>query len=100
MTAGCGETQPVVVLVSDGQANSEAEFAAIRELLDGAGRGINVHLVAMNDNQSFEPARAFWADPALGIESITAVSGFGSDEVAAAVAGILSAETGQEVVAR
>ena len=54
----------------------------------------------MNDNQAFEPARAFWEAPALGVDSITTVDSFGSDEVAGAVARILATETGQQVVAK
>lgn len=100
MERSCGSAQRVIVLVSDGQANDEASFGATADLIAGAGRSVHVHLVAMNGGQAFEQARAFWEDPALGIDSITAVDSFGSDEVAAAVAGILTLETGQQVAAR
>jgi Mg-chelatase subunit ChlD len=100
MTQRCGGSQAVVVLVTDGQASSDPEFDEIKTFLTGAARDVHVHLVAMNGNQAFEPSRPFWEDAALGIDSITAIDSFGSDEVAAAVAGILTAETGQQVVAR
>jgi hypothetical protein len=100
MTASCEGAKPVIVLVSDGQATSQPDFDAIATLFTGRGREVNVHLIAMNENQAFEPARPFWEDPAIGLQSITTVSGFGSAEVAAAVAGILSVETGQQVVAK
>jgi len=100
MTASCDGAQPVVVLVSDGQAPTDEEFAATSAFLTGPGRGAHVHLIAMNGNQAFEVARAFWEDPTLGLDSITTVDSFGSDEVAGAIAGILTTETGQQVVAK
>lgn len=100
MDASCGAAQRVVILVSDGQASNDDEFRATADLITGAGRTVHVHLVAMNGNQAFEAARPFWDDPTLGIDSITTVSSFGSDEVAAAVAGILTLETGQQVTSR
>ena len=100
MATSCGSAQPVIILVSDGQASSQPEFDQIRTFLTGPAADVHVHLVAMNENQAFEPVRAFWQDPTIGIDSITAVSGFGSDEVAAAVAAILTTETGQQVVAK
>ena len=100
MTASCAGSKPVIVLVSDGQASSQPDFVGISTLLTGRGSDVNVHLIAMNENAAFESARPFWEDPANGLQSITTVTGFGSAEVAAAVAGILSAETGQQVVAR
>lgn len=98
MQASCDGAQPVIVLVSDGQASGAREFDAIRETLAGAP-ALNVHLIAMNGGQAFEVARAFWEDPRLGIDSIATISDFGRDEVAAAMAGILSRETGQQVTA-
>ena len=100
MTTNCAGAEPVLVLVSDGQASSQPDFDAIAAFLTGRGVDINVHLIAMNENQAFESARPFWEDPTIGIDSITTVSGFGSDEIATAVAGILSDETGQQVVAK
>jgi len=100
MEPSCGSAQRVIVLVSDGQAPDDAEFRAIGALITGAGRSVHLHLIAMNGGQAFEPARLFWEDSALGIDSITTVSSFGSDEVAAAVAGILTLETGQQVASR
>ena len=100
MTSSCAGAKPVLVLVSDGQASSQPDFDAITTLLTGLARDVSVHLIAMNENQAFESARPYWEDPALGLQSITAVTGFGSDEIAAAVAGILSTETGQQVVAK
>jgi von Willebrand factor type A domain len=100
MKASCGEAQPVIVLVSDGLAPTDEEFAATAAFLTGAGRDVHVHLVAMNGNQAFEQARAFWEDPALGVDSITAVDSFGTDVVAGAIAAILTAETGQQVLAK
>ena len=60
---------------------------------------VTVHLIAMNDNGAFESSRAFWEDPALGVASIRTITSFGRDEVARAVAAILSIETGQQVTA-
>lgn len=100
MTSNCADAQQVLVLVSDGQAASQPDFDAITTFLTGRGRDVNVHLIAMNENQAFESARAFWEDPAIGLDSITTVSGFTGDEIAAAVARILSVETGQQVVAK
>lgn len=100
MDTSCGAAQRVVVLVSDGQLSSDAEFRATADLITGAGRNVHLHLIAMNGNQAFEAPRPFWEDPALGIDSITTVSSLGSDEVAAAVAGILTLETGQQVAAK
>jgi hypothetical protein len=100
MMSSCAGAKPVLVVVSDGQASSQPDFDGISALLTGPARDVNVHLIAMNENQAFESARAFWEDPTNGLDSIAAVTGFGSDEIAAAVAGILSAETGQQVVAR
>jgi len=100
MKASCDGAQPVIVLVTDGQAPTDAEFIATAAFLTGPARDVHVHLVAMNDNQAFEPARAFWEGPALGVDSITTVDSFGSDEVAGAIARILATETGQQVVAK
>ncbi len=100
MKASCDGAEQVMVLVTDGLASSDSEFAATSAFLTGAGRDVHVHLVAMNGNQAFEQARAFWEDPSLGLDSITTVSSFGSDEVAAAIADILTTETGQRVVAK
>jgi hypothetical protein len=100
MASSCAGVQPVLVLVSDGQASSQPDFDGIATLLAGRGSDVSVHLIAMNENAAFESARSFWEDPALGLRSITTVTGFGSDEIAAAVAGILSTETGQQVVAK
>jgi hypothetical protein len=100
MAGACGTAQRVVVLVTDGQETSDPSFTELTQVLTGSSRDVHVHLVAMNGNQAFEPVRAFWQDSALGIDSITTVSTFGSDEVAAAVAGILTAETGQRVAPR
>ena len=100
MASSCAGATPVLVLVSDGQASSQPDFDGIATLLTGRGVDVHVHLIAMNENLAFESSRPFWEDPAIGLDSITTVSGFGTDEIAAAVAGILSAETGQQVVAR
>jgi Mg-chelatase subunit ChlD len=100
MASSCAGAKPVLVLVSDGQASSQPDFDGIATLLTSRGGDVNVHLIAMNENAAFESARGFWEDPALGLRSITAVTGFGSTEVAAAVAGVLSTETGQQVVAK
>jgi hypothetical protein len=100
MDAACGDTQRVVVLVSDGQATSDAEFAATTRAITGRGGDAAFHLIAMNGGDAFEAVRSFWEDPSLGVASIRVIDTFGSDEVAAAVAAILSAETGQEVTPR
>jgi von Willebrand factor type A domain len=100
MDRTCGSTARVVVLVTDGQATSPGEFDATAAALTGRGRGAALHLIAMNGGGSFELARAFWEDAALGLASIRTIDTFGPDEVAAAVAAILSAETGQQVATR
>ena len=87
----------MIVLVSDGQASSDAQFELTAEALKGAGSGLDVHLIAMNGNAAFESARAFWSDPALGLDSIETVTSFGRGEVASAMAEILTLETGQQV---
>ena len=100
MDRTCGATQRVVVLVTDGQATSTAEFAATAATITGSGGGTTFHLIAMNGGGAFEPARSFWEDPALGLASIRTIDSFGRDEVAAAVAEILAMETGQAVTPR
>ncbi|MGH9136552.1 MAG: VWA domain-containing protein, partial [Acidimicrobiales bacterium] len=97
MDQGCGSAQRVVVLVSDGQASTQMAFDATAAVIRGAAPDVSVHLIAMNGASAFEDVRAFWEDPALGIASIRTISTFGSDEVAAAVAEILTIETGQQV---
>ena len=94
---GCASAKPVIVLVSDGQASGDAQFELTAEALKGAGSGLDVHLIAMNGNDAFESARAFWSDPALGLDSIETVTSFGRGEVSAAMAQILTLETGQQV---
>ena len=100
MDRTCGVTQRVIVLVTDGQATSAAEFAATEALIRGRGNGTTFHLIAMNGGGAFEPARSFWDDPALNLASIRTIDTFGRDEVAAAVAAILAMETGQKVTPR
>jgi hypothetical protein len=97
MGQGCGSTQRVVVLVSDGQASTQAAFDATAAVIRGAGSDVSVHLIAMNGDSAFEGVRPFWDDPALGITSTRTISTFGSDEVATAVAEILTIETGQQI---
>lgn len=93
---GCGEATKVVVLVSDGEASGPGEFAAARNAVTSVD-GVALHLIAMNEGGAFEPSRAFWEDPQLGLASIQTIDGFGRDEMAGAVAAILSMETGQAV---
>ena len=49
-TAGAGRREPVIVLVSDGQASSQAQFDQSASIIKGAGAGLDVHLIAMNGN--------------------------------------------------
>lgn len=98
MDRSCGDTDRVAVLVSDGQATSADDFDAIARLV--ADSGIGVHLIAMNGDGTFDTVRPSWDDPAIGVRSIREITSFGGDEVADAVAAILSAETGQQVTAR
>ncbi len=63
MDTTCQATQRVVVLVTDGQAESAAEFAATAAVITERGRDITFHLIAMNGGGAFEPARTFWEDP-------------------------------------
>ena len=100
MDRSCGDTQRVVVLVTDGQATSTTEFDATAATIIGRGESTSFHLIAMNGGGAFEPVRSFWEDPALGLTSIRTISTFGRDEVAAAVAAILAVETGQVVTPR
>lgn len=94
----CDTAQQVIVLVSDGEASGPDEFAAARDAIT-TSPDVTVHLIAMNDNGAFESSRTFWEDPALGVASIRTITSFGRDEVARAVAAILSIETGQQVTA-
>lgn len=94
----CGDEQQVVVLVSDGEASGPGEFTAAADAITSA-TDVTTHLIAMNDNDAFESSRTFWEDPALGVASIQTITSFGRDEVARAVAAILSIETGQQVTA-
>jgi von Willebrand factor type A domain len=98
MATGCGRAQPVLVLVSDGQASGPAQFELARDVIAGAD-GLDLHMIALDGNQAFDSVRSFWADPALGLDSIETISSFGRDEVAAAMAAILTLETGQRVEA-
>ncbi len=97
LNSGCGAARPVIVLVSDGQASSQAQFDQSASIIKGAGAGLDVHLIAMNGNSAFEPVRSFWSDPTLGLDSIDVITSFGRDEVATAMAKILTLETGQQV---
>jgi len=98
LAAGCGSARGAVVLVSDGAASGVADFAAVGDAI-AAHPDVAVHLVAMNGGGAFEASRSFWENASLGIASVQTIDSFGSDEVAGAVAAILSAETGQQVVA-
>jgi hypothetical protein len=98
MASACGSARQVLVLVSDGAASGEDEFAGTKAVL-AAAPAVDVYLIAMNGGSAFEPSRAFWADPALGVNSIRTIDTFGADEVAGAMAAVLSIATGQEVVA-
>ncbi len=100
MDRTCGETQRVVVLVTDGEATSEAEFDATAATITGPGQDATFHLIAMNGGGAFEPSRPFWEDPRLGLASIRTIDTFGRDEVSTAVAAILAMETGQQVTPR
>jgi Mg-chelatase subunit ChlD len=100
VTRGCGTAEPVLILVSDGQANSQADFDATKALLADAAPEVAVHLIAMNGGGAFEPVRSYWEDPALGLASIETIASFGSADVAGAVARILSLETGQQITPR
>jgi hypothetical protein len=98
MATACGDAKQVVVLVSDGAASSQSDFAATAAILAGAP-DVDVHLIAMNENGAFEAARPFWSDATLGLDSTQTIDDFGRDQVAAAVAQVLSFETGQQVSA-
>ena len=49
--------------------SGDAQFELTAEALKVAGTGLDVHLIAMNGNAAFESARAFWSDPALGLDT-------------------------------
>lgn len=99
MDARCANAKPVIVLVSDGQPSSADQFAATADVIASAGSGLDLHLIAMNGNDAFEGSRSFWEDLTLGVDSIETIVSFGRDEVAAAMAKILTLETGQQVAA-
>jgi hypothetical protein len=97
MDASCGAATGAVVLVSDGAADA-GDYGSIVDAL-GRHTDVAVHLIAMNGGGAFEPSRSFWEDDALGLDTVQTIDSFGRDEVSAAMATVLSAETGQQVVA-
>lgn len=97
MDRACGGTERVAVLVSDGQAAGSNEYATIAGLLDD--HAVALHLVAMNEDGAFEAVRGRWAAE-IPLRSVRTIDSFSGDDVAGAVAAILSLETGQEVTPR
>lgn len=97
MDRACGDTARVAVLVSDGQASGSGEYDTIAGLL--AEHDVALHLVAMNEGGAFDSVRARWSE-AVPLRSVDPIDSFAGDDVAAAVAAILSIETGQQVTAR
>ena len=86
--------QPVLLLVTDGQAD---DMTAVGNLIRGLSADTRVHLVAMNIDGGYDSIAQAWEDPALGIDSIERIDEVRPLAVAQAIAHILELETGQQI---
>ena len=86
--------QPVLLLVTDGQAD---DLEVVRQRIHALPPDVRIHLVAMNVDGGYVSVAPFWEDPSLGIDSVERIDEVRPVAVARAVADILERETGQQI---